>query len=97
MAYNSEDPAQVKKAEKAAADRLLDIDYILKEPRGRRWLFDLVYGSCHADLPSHVPADADTTAFNEGGRAVGLKVLEEIKTKSPDKFILMLQENAFDE
>ena len=64
MTYDASDPAQVAKAEKDEAERQRDMDYVLKEPRGRRFLYDLIYGACHVDRPSHVPGDSDTTAFN---------------------------------
>lgn len=96
MTYDASDPAQVAKAEKEEADRAKDLDYILKEERGRRFMHELIYDRCHVARPSHVPGDSDSTAFNEGARSIGEALLDQIRTQAPAKFILMLQENHFD-
>jgi len=44
-----------------------------------------------------VPASSDDTAFNEGARSVGLVLMESIRTRAPAKFMLMLEENHFDD
>ena len=97
MTYDASDPAQVAKAEKAEADRQRDLDYILKEPRGRRFLYELIYGTCHVGRLSHIPGDSDSTAFNEGARSVGEALLEQIRTQAKAQFMLMLEENHFGE
>lgn len=94
---SSEDPEAIKKAEKRYIDMLEDIGYIMKEPRGRRWIYEIVYNTCHTDLRSHVSGSSDDTAFNEGARSVGLNILEEIKRHNPVTYLKMLQENAFHE
>jgi hypothetical protein len=95
MTYDASDPAQVAKAQKAEQDRERDLDYILKEPRGRRFLYDLIYGTCHVGRLSHIPGDSDSTAFNEGARSVGEALLEQVRTQAKAKYVLMLQENHF--
>ena len=97
MTYDASDPAQVAKAEKEEADRQRDLDYILKEPRGRRFLYDLIYGTCHVGRLSHIPGDSDSTAFNEGARSVGEALLEHIRTQAKAKYMLMLEENHLGE
>ena len=92
--YDASDEAQVAKAEKDAADREQDLDYILKEPRGRRWLYGLVYDQCHYDRVSHVPTDTHSTAFNEGARAVGASILSDLRERYPAKYLQMLEENC---
>lgn len=92
--YDASDEDQVNKAQKAQADRDQDIDYILKEPRGRRWIFDLVFDQCHYDRVSHVPTDTHSTAFNEGARAVGASILSTIRERYPAKYMQMLEENS---
>lgn len=96
MTYDASDPAQVAKAEKHAEDLAKDLDYILKEPRGRRFLYGLIYDTCHVGRLSHTPGDSDSTAFNEGARAVGEALLEQVRTQARAKYILMLQENHFE-
>ena len=96
MTYDASDPVQVAKAQKEEADRMRDLDYILKEPRGRRFLYGLIYDTCHVARLSHIPGDSDTTAFNEGARAVGEALLEMIRTQAKAKYMLMLEENHFE-
>lgn len=93
VVYDASDEAQVKKAEEIEKDRELDLAYIVKEPRGRRWLYDLIFDACHTARLSHTPNDTHSTAFNEGARAVGERVLEELRTRHFDAFIQMLEEN----
>lgn len=97
MSYDASNEAHIAKAKKEQADRERDLDYVLKEPRGRRFLYDLIYGACHVDRPSHVPGDSDTTAFNEGARAVGQHLLDSIRLRAKPQFMLMLSENHFEE
>ena len=96
VVYDAADAAQVAAAEKEAADRQQDLSYILKEPRGRRWLYYLIYSKCHVDRLSHVPNDTHTSAFHEGGRSIGLSLLEEVRTEQPALFLMMLKENLDD-
>jgi hypothetical protein len=93
VSYDASDPAQIKKAEQEYEDREKDLDWILSEPRGRRFLYDLIYGVCHVDNLSHVPGDTNTTAFNEGGRAIGTALQSKIRERSLTKYFLMLKEN----
>ena len=97
VVYDASDEEQVKAAERDAEDRDKDIDYILKEPRGRRWLYDLVYSRAHQHMLSHVPGDTHSTAFNEGARSIGESVLEEIRTRNFGAFMQMMEENHGDE
>lgn len=93
VVYDASDEAQVKKAEEIEKDRERDLSYIVKEPRGRRWLYELIFDACHVSRPSHTPSDTHSTAFNEGARAVGERVLEELRTRHFSAFIQMLEEN----
>ena len=95
MTYDSSDAEQIAKAERDQADRDKDIDFVLSQPRGRRFLYGLIFDTCHSDRLSYVPGDADATAFNEGARAVGAATLDLIRTQSKSKYMLMLTENHF--
>lgn len=90
---DSSDPAQVRAAELDSDDRLKDLEWILSTPRGRRWLYALAFESAHLHSPSFVPGDQHSTAFNEGSRAVGVAVMEEIRTLHFNAFIEMMKEN----
>lgn len=94
VVYDANDASQVSAAQKEADDRDADLNYLMKEPRGRRWVYQLIHHTCHINRLSHVPQDTHSTAFHEGGRSVGLAVMEELRTAQPDKFLLMLKENA---
>lgn len=94
VVYDSSDEAQVLKAEQDQEDRTKDLDFIMGQPRGRRWLYDLIHETCHANRISHVPSSSDDTAFNEGARSVGLVILEEVRTRNFGQFMLMMEENA---
>ena len=93
VVYDSSDPEQIQKATDLDKDRDRDLLDIMKLPRGRRWMYNLIYGDCHVDRISHYPNDTHTTAYNEGARAVGQKVLEELRSKHFAAFITMLEEH----
>ena len=92
VVYDSSDVAQIQAAEKDQADREGDLKWIMSSPRGRRWMYDMVHQQCHIASPSHFPGDTHTTAFNEGARAVGEAVLEEIRTSHFPAFMKMMEE-----
>lgn len=93
VVYDSSNREQVKAAEKDVEDREKDFEWILSSKRGRRWLHSLINDTCHVHRLSHMPGDTHTTAFNEGARAVGLAVLEEIRTAHFAAFMKMTEEN----
>jgi hypothetical protein len=97
MSYNASDPVHVTKAKKLDTDRERDLDFVLKEPRGRRFVYDLIFNTCHVGRLSHIPGDSDSTAFNEGARSVGEALHEQIRTQAKAKYMMMLEENHFDE
>jgi hypothetical protein len=96
-AFDASDEAEVKRAEDAERDRVADWAYILKEPRGRRWIYNLIHYTCHVSAQSLNLTDQSTvlTAFNEGGRAIGLTLLEEIRATYPDAHKMMMEENHY--
>lgn len=95
--YDASDPAQIKKAEEAQKDLDRDLDYILKEQRGRRWLYGLIFDRCHMHALSHVPRDTHSTAFNEGARSIGEAILEDIRSRDFAAYMKMMSENHGDE
>jgi len=94
---NSSDKAQIAKAEDQALDIERDLEWVLSSMRGRRWVYELVYEKAHVSGGSHVSGCSDSTAYNEGGRAIGNAVLEDIRLKHPKQFLKMLEENHFDD
>ena len=96
MTYDASDPEQVAMAQRADDDLQKDIDFIVSAPRGRRWLYTLIFAHSHANSPSFVPGSFDSTAFNEGARSVGLRLSEQVRDRSPSAYMKMLEENHFD-
>jgi hypothetical protein len=93
---DSSDPNQVRKAQKELDDRDNDIKYILSEPRGRRWLYDIMFEKCHL-LGNSFLADSNTgTAYNEGVRNLGVNLYNQAKAEQPALFMKMLEENHID-
>ena len=97
MVRDSNDEMQVKAALDGEKDREKDLVFIVAQPRGRRWLHEVIYQMCHLDSLSHVPGDTHSTAFNEGARSVGQRILSEIRVQHHDAFIKMMEENRSDE
>jgi hypothetical protein len=93
--YDASDPEQVKAREAEAEDQDRDILFIASQPRGRRWLYNLMFDRGHKDRISHVPIETESTAFNEGARSVALSVEEELRTASSALYMKTLEENHF--
>lgn len=92
--YDASNPEHVEAAQNEEADLDKDLGFLMGSPRGRRWLHDHLFNRCHLNAISHVPTDPHTSAFNEGARAVGLALQEEMRRLQPDNYLLMLKENA---
>ena len=90
---DSSDANQVKKAQQQSEDRENDIKYILSEPRGRRWLYDLLFDKCHMLGNSFVADSTTGTAYNEGVRNLGVNLYNQAKDQQPALFMKMLEEN----
>ena len=96
--YDASDKEQVRKAQLAEEDVEKDIDFVMSQPRGRRWVYRLLYDPTlsHIESQSFVTGIAAATAFNEGARSVGSRILADVK-RQPKMYLKMLEENAFDE
>lgn len=97
VVWNSSDEKQVAAAQQGEADLDRDIDFILSSERGRRWLYGMIFDTCHVSRMSYVPRDTHSSAFNEGARSVGERLLEEVRTRDFSKYMLMMSENHGDE
>jgi len=93
---DSTDKGQIDKAEDQERDRERDLEWVLSSMRGRRWMYELIYAKSHVNGGSFVMSESDSTAYNEGGRAIGNAVLEDIRMKHPKMFLKMHEENHFD-
>lgn len=88
------DPGDIGRAKDAAKDLLLDLEWIMSKPRGRRWMHRFIFEVCHVEVRSHVAGCSDTTAYNDGYRMAGQDVLTDIRMNHHNEYMLMLQENA---
>lgn len=61
---------------------------VLSTEDGRNWIWDLLC-VCGIYRVSHVAGDPTQSAFNEGGRNVGLSILAELREYAPDLFQVM--------
>lgn len=95
--YDASDETQIKKRdlelkrrEQSWRDALQDL---LKTPPGRNWMWNVL---SEADIfrTSFVAGDSHASAFNEGKRALGLRLLADIQRLAPDAFFLMSRENG---
>lgn len=71
--------------------RLTLIAKFLGSKDARDWMYDLL-SDCHIYHPSHVPGDPYSTAFREGERNIGLRILSNI----PAEFYALMQSEAKD-
>ena len=94
-AYDAADPEAVNKARKRAVrlhkKRVDFVKAMMDMHEGRMWLFD-VLNMCHMAENTHTPGDTHTTAFKNGERNIGLKILADISEANPDRYMLMLTE-----
>lgn len=80
-----------KKAARTRADRLQFVAAAMDTEQGRSWFYDLLL-FCKV---FRTPFDEDpySTAFKCGEQTIGLRVLDDIQTANPDKYITMITEN----
>lgn len=94
---NAADKRQVKKAgQRARLERKRELDdlrAVLATPEGRRLLWRHLAEAGVFRL-SFAHGEADTTAFNEGRRSVGLALMADIHALEPSYYLTMATEAA---
>ena len=93
MTYDASNPDDVRRAKEEESDRERDLAWIMSKPRGRRWLYTMIFDRCHARNISHVAGDAMSTAFNEGARAIGVSLEQDMMDTDIKLYMTMLLEN----
>jgi hypothetical protein len=93
-AYDAGDRRHVERREKIAKTARLqrneDFRWLMGDPRGRRFVWDLL---AKAGLfRSSLASTAELTAFNEGRRDVGLAVLADLTRLCPGQYARMQAE-----
>ncbi len=95
MGYDANDEKQVKKArKKAEQDDALRLDVIrnvMQTAIGRAWIYGLLE-RCHCFSTSFIQGAPDASAFREGERNIGLQLLADVQSASPDLYLTMIQE-----
>lgn len=93
-AYNAAERKDVRAAEKA--DRLVALQRqeimasIMSLPASRAWMWDILV-SCHVFAPTFA-LNPYSTAFAEGERNIGLRLLADIMSACPDQYVQMTRE-----
>jgi hypothetical protein len=92
--YNASERRDVKQAAKQArlADRQREeiMQGIMSLPPGRSWMLDILE-ACHI-FASSFTINTKATAFNEGQRSIGLRLLGDIMKACPDQYVQMMRE-----
>lgn len=82
---------KAERQEREARDAIDELLWLMSDPRGRRFMWRQL-----SDLGvyrlSYVQGDFATTAFNEGQRNVGLKLLSQVMQHCPARFTEMQKE-----
>lgn len=93
--YDTSDPKEVnkqrKKAARKRADRLKFIEAAMQHEEGRAWFYDLLVYCKIFSTPFN--SDPYITAFNCGMSNCGLRVLDDIQTAAPHRYLEMVTEN----
>lgn len=94
--YDTSDPVAVnnkrKKTGRTRADRLEFIKAAMQHEQGRGWFYDILL-FCKIFETPYVSGDSHGTTFKVGQQNVGLRILDDLQTSSPDNYLQMLKEN----
>lgn len=66
------------------------ISHVMETIPGRQWTYDILT-TCHVFASSHT-GNALNTAFAEGERNIGLRLLNDIMRACPDQYVQMVRE-----
>lgn len=93
--FDTSDPVSVntarKKSARTRADRLRFIEAGMQHEQGRSWFYDVLL-FCHV-FKNSFDSDPYVTAFKCGEHNVGLRILDDIQTASPENYLKMISEN----
>lgn len=84
----TEERAQERKLEHTS--QLADLLYVMTDPAGRRFMHKLL--SEAGLFRSSFDSDPHKTAFNEGQRNVGLRLMADIMAIAPSQYAQMIEE-----
>ena len=93
--YDTADPAAVNAARKKDArkrrERLDVVAGLMDLKQGRAWMYGWME-ACHIFQTSFLAGQPDATAFKEGERNIGLRILADVMAAAPEKYIVMMDE-----
>lgn len=93
--FDASDPKQVNEARiragRAKTKRLRALEAIMELKETRRWMNDILV-ACHIFEPSFREGSSDGTAFREGERNIGNRLLSDIMEACPEQYLVMLKE-----
>jgi hypothetical protein len=97
LPYDASDPEQIAEKQRTADRRELEVRGFLKEvlasADGRAWIWSLL-ADAGVFKNSFIRGEPDVTAFNEGRRNFGLKVMTQVMNAEPKAFVTMIHENG---
>lgn len=92
--YDTSDPETVNKArQKAGRQKRSDasvVGALMETKQGRAWIFGIL-DAAHIYQPSF-DRDPHVTAFREGERNLGLRILSEVQSSAPREYTSMIEE-----
>jgi hypothetical protein len=80
---------------RATDQEIADMNYMLADPRGRRFLYRYIYFAGHEK--TSFTGNNSETFFLEGQRNIANKMLDDIKRASFKMYLLMLEEGEHDD
>lgn len=93
--YDTSDPQVVntvrKKAARTRADRLEFVKAAMQHEQGRAWFYDLLV-RCYITRTPFISGDPHATSFRCGEQNIGLQIIDDIQTASPDEYTIMMTE-----
>lgn len=78
--------------ERARREREADLRGVMSTPAGRRFVWRLIDADAGVLRHSHA-GEALATAFNEGRRALGISLLQEVQKVTPADYVRMVGEH----
>lgn len=98
--YDTSDREAVNRARAQAgrteARRKNVVGALMENPEGRAWIYAKLE-ECHIWGSSFTPGAPDLTAFREGERNIGLRLLADVMAEAPAQYVTMVREAKAEE
>lgn len=97
IAFDASDKTQVDKRKRDSGRRKKQAESVIRQlmetPGGRQWVWEQLTLS-HLFATSFVSGDPMATAFREGERNAGLRLLASVMKAAPDLYLVAMKENG---